>query len=64
MHKLQCLNVAKTYLGNTLFTSIRFLSDHNHWRNQFKDELHTNFKEWMLKKLEDEFMVDDKANEF
>lgn len=64
MHKLQCLNTAKAYLNNTLYTSIRFLADHNQWRNQFKDELQTNFKEWVLKKLEDEFSVDDKSSHF
>mmetsp|Transcript_38649 Transcript_38649/g.37009 ORF Transcript_38649/g.37009 Transcript_38649/m.37009 type:complete len:99 (-) Transcript_38649:1615-1911(-) len=37
MHKLQCLNVAKLYLSNSLTTSIRYLQDNNYWRNQFKD---------------------------
>lgn len=39
MHKLQCLNVAKLYLSNTLKTSIRYLEDHNYWRKDFKDQL-------------------------
>lgn len=64
MHKLQCLNTAKAYLQNTLFTSVRYLSDHSYWRNNFKDQLQTNFKEWMLKKLEDDFAVEDFSNQF
>lgn len=64
MHKLQCLNVAKSYLSSTLFTSVRYLADHNYWRNSFKDQLQTNFKEWMLKKIQDDFGKDTKGEEF
>jgi hypothetical protein len=58
------LNVAKNYLGGALYTSVRYYADHNYWRNQFKDQLQTNFKEWMLKKIEDEFQKDSNSTEF
>ena len=47
MNKLQCLNIAKTFLGNNFKQSMQFLADKNHWRDSFKDQLNVNFKEWL-----------------
>ena len=39
MNKLQCLNIAKTFLSNNFKSSMSFLADKNHWRNSFEDQL-------------------------
>lgn len=35
MHKLQALNIAKSYLSNTFVNSLQWLSDNSFWRNTF-----------------------------
>lgn len=37
MSKLQCLNIAKSFLANNFVQSMQFLADKNHWRDTFKD---------------------------
>ncbi len=54
MYKLQCLNVAKAYLSRTFVNSMHYLADNNYWRDKYQDQLHVIYKEWLLKKLEDE----------
>jgi hypothetical protein len=39
MNKLQCLNIAKSYLSNTFINSVQWLSDNSYWRNDFLDQL-------------------------
>ena len=35
MHKLQCLNMAKAYLGKTFMNSMQYLAENHYWRNKF-----------------------------
>jgi hypothetical protein len=55
LHKLQCLNMAKSYLQNAFVNSLQFLNDNSFWRNEFNDSLNINYKEWLFKSVEDEF---------
>ncbi len=48
MNKVQCLNVAKNFLSNTFKQSMQFLTDKNHWRDSFKDQLNINYQEWLM----------------
>ena len=64
MHKVQCLNTAKDYLGNCLKSSLTFLQDANYWRNSFKDELAINYKDWLYKKLSEDVIKDSYASGF
>jgi len=52
MSKLQCLNIAKTFLANNFKKSMGYLSEKNHWRDTFKDQLNVNFKDWLLESVE------------
>ena len=48
MNKVQCLNVAKNFLANTFKQSMSFLTEKNHWRDSFKDQLNINYQEWLM----------------
>lgn len=54
MHKLQALNIAKSYLSNTFVNSLQWLSDNSFWRNDFQDQLNTNYKDWLFNQIENE----------
>jgi len=47
-HKLQRLNIAKAYLQNTFRNALQFLNDSKYWRDQFDDQLKSNYKEFLL----------------
>lgn len=51
MNKLQCLNIAKSFLSNNFKSSMQFLADKNHWRDTFKDQLNVNFRDWLMKEV-------------
>ena len=64
MHKLQCLNVAKEYLKNNFYSGLQFLAENNFWRNKFEDQLQIVYKDWLYKKIQDEFIKDSKSETF
>lgn len=47
-HKLQRLNIAKAYLQNSFTNSLQFLSDSKYWRDDFEDQLKSDYKEHLL----------------
>lgn len=47
-HKLQRLNIAKAFLQNTFTNSLQFLSDSKYWRDDFEDQLKSDYKEHLL----------------
>ena len=53
MQKLQCLNIAKTFLSSNFKKSMQHLADKKHWRNTFKDQLNVDFKDWMYNSISD-----------
>ena len=59
MEKLQCLNIAKTFLSTNFKKSMQHLADKNHWRDSFKDQLHVDFKDWMYQSISNN--LDNKA---
>ena len=61
MSKLQCLNIAKSFLANNFVQSMQFLADKNHWRDTFKDQLNVNFKEWLVSSVEHNLSNKQKA---
>lgn len=61
LHKLQCLNVAKSYLQSAYINSMQFLNDNSFWRNNFYDLLNVNYKEWLFDAVEEE--IDNKENQ-
>jgi hypothetical protein len=61
MSKLQCLNIAKSFLANNFVQSMKFLADKNHWRDTFKDQLNVNFKEWLVSSVEHNLSNKQKA---
>ncbi len=64
MHKLQCLNISKSYLEKTFLSSLQFLADNSYWRNTFNDQLHIIYKEWMYKKIGENISMDEKSGNF
>jgi hypothetical protein len=48
MNKLQCLNIAKSFLANNFKQSMQFMADKNHWRDTFKDQLNVDYKDWLM----------------
>lgn len=47
IQKLQCLNLAKTFLANNFVNSVKHLAEKKHWKDTFKDQLHCDFKDWI-----------------
>lgn len=47
-YKLQCLNIAKSYLKNTLPNALSFFNDNAYFRDDFQDQLNTNFRDFLL----------------
>jgi hypothetical protein len=47
MQKVQCLNVAKSFLRNNFLGSLKFLAKNDHWGNTFQDQLNVDFRDWM-----------------
>lgn len=47
IQKLQCLNIAKSFLSTNFKKSMQQLADKNHWRNTFEDQLNVDLKDWM-----------------
>jgi hypothetical protein len=64
MLKLQCLNISKQYLGGVLMSSMRFMKEHHYWRDNYQDQLRTNLKDWLYKKVDDEFNKKAKSAAF
>lgn len=61
MSKLQCLNIAKSFLANNFVQSMQYLAEKNHWRDTFKDQLNVNFKEWLVSSVEHNLTNKQKA---
>ena len=64
MHKLQCLQVAKAYLGGVYSNSMQYLADNNYWRNKFQDQLQVLYKEWLFKKVDEDLLKEQKSSVF
>jgi len=64
MQKLQCLGMAKGYLASAFKNSMQALATGHHWRSRLEDQLHLVYKEWLLKKVTDEFTKAVKVEEF
>ena len=47
IQKLQCLNLAKTFLKNNFLNSVKALAEKKHWKDTFKDQLQCEFKDWL-----------------
>lgn len=47
IQKLQCLNLAKSFLKNNFVTSVKLLAEKKHWKDTFKDQLHCEYKDWL-----------------
>lgn len=64
MYKIQCLAVAKGFLGGNFLNSMQDLASSHHWRNRFEDQLNVNYKEWLFKKVSDELTKAVKVEDF
>lgn len=64
MMKLQCLNISKQYLQGVLMSSMRYMKEHQYWRDSFKDQLRTNYHDWLFKKVDDEFAKKQRSGTF
>ena len=47
IQKLQCLNLAKSFLKNNFVNSVKLLAEKRHWKDTFKDQLHCEYKDWL-----------------
>ena len=47
IQKLQCLNLAKSFLKNNFANSVKLLAEKKHWKDTFKDQLHCEYKDWL-----------------
>lgn len=64
MDKIQCMAIAKGFLANNFLGSMQSLATGHHWRSRFDDQLNGNYKEWLFKKVADEFTKGHKVEEF
>lgn len=51
IQKLQCLNVAKSFLANNFMQSMKLLVSKNHWPNTFKEQLNVQYKDWLYEAI-------------
>lgn len=51
IQKLQCLNMAKTFLKNNFINSVKALAEKKHWKDTFKDQLHCEYKDWLYSSI-------------
>jgi hypothetical protein len=56
--------VAKAYLKNTFLGSMEALNAQHTWRSRFEDQLNINYKDWLLRKVQDEFSKGAKVEDF
>lgn len=45
-------------------SSMRYLKEHQYWRDSFKDQLRTNYHEWLFQKVDEEFQKKQRAGHF
>ncbi len=64
LQKIQCIATAKTYLGGVFANSMEALNGQQRWRSGFKDQLQINYKDWLIKKVLDEFSKGSKVEDF
>jgi type II secretory pathway pseudopilin PulG len=64
LQKIQCLAVAKQYLKNTFLGSMEALNAQQSWRSKFEDQLNITYKDWLLRKVQDEFLKGAKVEDF
>lgn len=62
-HKLQRLNIAKAFLQNTFTNSLQYLSDSKYWRNDFEDQLKSDYKEHLLSGIQKLLMDEQTGKE-
>lgn len=48
MHKLQCLNISKTFLSGCFMGTLQQLSSHSYWRDSMQDQLTVGYKDSLL----------------
>ena len=51
-HKLQRLNIAKAYLQNSFTNALQSLNDAKYWRDDFDDQLKSDYKDYLLKGIQ------------
>lgn len=64
MQKLQCLAVARATLQGTLKNAVEHIKDNHAFRNRFEDQLQVNYREWLFKKVDEEFIKKAKSSAF
>jgi len=47
LQKLQCMNIAKSFLADNFKKSLKQLAGNNHWRDTFHDQLNVDYKDWI-----------------
>ena len=64
LQKIQCIAAAKGYLSKVFINSMEALNGQQTWRSRFQDQLQINYKDWLLKKVQDEFTKGAKVEDF
>ena len=64
LEKVQCLAIAKEYLKNTFTNCLVQMQENNQFRNKFQDQLQVNYREWLFKKVDEEFQKETKSDGF
>lgn len=64
MDKIQCLALAKGFLAGNFMNSMQSLANEHHWRSRFEDQLNVDYKEWLFKKVSEEFTKATKVEDF
>ncbi len=45
-------------------SSLQYLADNSYWRNTFNDQLHIIYKEWLYKKIDENFLMAEHSGKF
>ena len=64
MHKLQCLNLSKQFLGGCFKSTLQGLTENACWRDSFKDQLGVSYKDTVYNKVMSEVNKRQQAGHF
>lgn len=56
--------MARGFLQNNFINSMSTLTAQHNWRSRFDDQLNIVYKDWLLKKVNEEFFKDNKVEDF
>lgn len=64
MQKVQCLALARNALQDLFVNSMQHFQENQMYRVRFTDQLQVNYREWLLRKVDEEQQKEGKSGNF